>query len=141
MARLDPVQQHFAECHPREEGVSKGVYRRTIRAKALDTLRGLLPAATVANVGIFGTGQAYEALLLRMRANPLAEARAYADMMLEELRRVIPAFLRRVDLEDRGVRWSRYLAETGAAVRAVAGDLLGAEAPEPQPEGRLGEAP
>ena len=40
----------------------------TIRAKALDTLRGLLPAATASNVGIYGTGQAYEQLLLRMRA-------------------------------------------------------------------------
>jgi thymidylate synthase ThyX len=44
------------------------VHRAAIRAKALDTLRGMLPAATQSNVGIFGTGQAYEALLLRMRA-------------------------------------------------------------------------
>ena len=44
----------------------------TIRARALDSLRGLLPAATRSNVGIFGTGQGYEALLLRMRAHPLA---------------------------------------------------------------------
>ena len=56
------------------------VYRAAIRAKALDTLRGLLPAATQSNVGIYGTGQAYEALLLRMRAHPLAEVRATADL-------------------------------------------------------------
>ena len=52
---------------------SEGVHRAAIRAKALDTLRGMLPAATQSNVGIYGTGQAYEALLLRMRAHPLAE--------------------------------------------------------------------
>ncbi len=46
-----------------------------IRAKALDTLRGLLPAATTSNVGLYGTGQAYEALILRMRAHPLEEVR------------------------------------------------------------------
>ena len=46
-----------------------------IRAKALDTLRGMLPAATQSNLGIYGTGQAFEALLLRLRASPLAEAR------------------------------------------------------------------
>ena len=51
------------------------VYRMTIRAKALDSLRGLLPAATRSNVGIFGTAQGYEALLLRMRAHPLREVR------------------------------------------------------------------
>ena len=54
---------------------SDGVHRAAIRAKALDTLRGLLPAATQSNVGIFGTGQAFEALLLRMRAHPLEEVR------------------------------------------------------------------
>ena len=42
------------------------------------------------------------------RASALAEVRQYADWMLQELREVIPAFLRRVDREDRGVRWSRY---------------------------------
>ena len=66
---------------------SEGVWTRTLRAKALDTVRGLLPAATKSNVGLYGTGQAYEALLLRMRAHPLAEVRACADQILRELRR------------------------------------------------------
>lgn len=131
---LEPMQAHFRKRYPREEGVSAGVYKRTIRAKALDALRGLLPAATLANVGIFGTGQAYEALLLRMRANPLLEVRAYAEMMLEELRRVIPAFLSRVDVPHRGVRWSRYLQETREEIERVAEELLAEERPESQPE-------
>ena len=37
---------------------------------------------------------------------------SYAAMMLEELRKVIPSFLARVDRDDRGVAWSAYLAET-----------------------------
>ena len=77
----------------------------------------------------YATGQAYEALLLRLRASALPEARSYADLLLEELRKVIPAFLHRVDREDRGVAWSRYLAETAAetakVVEAVLGDAAG----------------
>src|SRR5487761_1931331 len=46
------------------------VYRQAIRAKALDAVRGLLPAAALSNLGIYASGQAYEALLLRMRAHP-----------------------------------------------------------------------
>ena len=61
------------------------MYRSAVRAKTLDTLRGLLPAATTSNVGLFGTGQAYEALLLRMFAHPLEEVRAHAQLMLGEL--------------------------------------------------------
>jgi thymidylate synthase ThyX len=120
-----PRMRAFWEArHPRGAGESEGVYRATIRAKALDTLRGLLPAATTSNVGIYGSGQGYEQLLLRMRAHPLAEVRTCADLMLAELRKVIPAFLRRVDLPDRGAAWSAYLAETRGATRAVAEAVL-----------------
>jgi thymidylate synthase ThyX len=51
-------------------------------------------------------------MLLRMRAHPLAEVRGYADLMLVELRKVIPSFLKRVDLPDRGVAWTEYLRDT-----------------------------
>jgi thymidylate synthase ThyX len=131
---LEPMQEHFRRRHPQQAGDSEVVYRNTIRAKALDTLRGLLPAATRSNVGLYGTGQAYEALLLRLRASPLAEARACGDRMLTELRKVIPAFLRRVDAPDRGAAWSDYLAATREAVAETAARLLGEAAPEPRPE-------
>ena len=131
---LEPMQEHFRRRHPRQPSDAEAVYRNTIRAKALDTLRGLLPAATRSNVGLYGTGQAYEALLLRLRASPLAEARACADLMLTELRKVIPAFLRRVDTADRGGAWSDYLAATGAAAASAAARALGPLAPEPRPE-------
>jgi thymidylate synthase ThyX len=106
------MQEWFKDRYPKEPDDSDFVYRQSIAAKAFDALRGILPAASLSNVGIYGTGQAYEQLLLRMRAHPLPEARSYADLMLTELRKVIPSFLRRVDLPDRGVAWSEYLAET-----------------------------
>ncbi len=113
---LPRLQDHFREVHPKSEADSDFVYRQAIRAKAFDALRGILPAAALSNVGIYGTGQAYEMLLLRMRAHPLPEARAYADLMLTELRKVIPSFLKRVDLEDRGVAWSTYLETNQSAM-------------------------
>jgi thymidylate synthase ThyX len=132
---FDSMQDHFGKKYLRREGVSVAVHKRTLRAKALDAVRGLLPAATLANVGIYGTGQAYEALLLRMRANPLREVQACADSMLSELRKVIPAFLRRVDLPDRGGRWSRYLQESRDDVERVVRQALGREVVvEAQPE-------
>jgi thymidylate synthase ThyX len=59
-------------------------------------------------------------MLLRMRAHQLAEVREYADLMLVELRKVIPAFLKRVDLPDRGVEWSHYLEDTRERTQEVA---------------------
>ena len=79
---IPAMQEHFERRYPKAPEDSDGVHRAAIRAKALDTLRGMLPAATQSNVGIYGTGQSYEQLLLRMRAHPLPEARHYAEMML-----------------------------------------------------------
>ena len=93
----------------------------------------MLPAATLSNVGIYGTGQAFEALLLRMRSHPLPEARAYAALMLDELRKVIPSFLTRVDRPDRGVEWSAYLEETRSATEAVVERMFRDDAAEPRP--------
>jgi thymidylate synthase ThyX len=124
---LPILRTHFTERFPRDAETSEAAYRGSIRAKALDTLRGLLPAATTSNVGIYGTGQAYENLLLRMRAHALQEVCAYADLMLVELRKVIPAFLRRVDLPERGVAWSSYLEATRRATERVSAELLADE--------------
>lgn len=112
---------------PRDPSDPPMVYNSTIRAKACDAARGLLPAATLSNVGIYATGQAYEMALVRMAAHPLAEVRDYGDMMLGELRKVIPSFLTRVDKPDRGRRWSEYLAEVAERLDAH-GAMLGTEA-------------
>ena len=69
-------QDFFRDQFPKDPDDSDFVYRQAIRAKAFDALRGILPAASLSNVGIYGTGQGYEQLLLRMRAHPLPEARA-----------------------------------------------------------------
>ena len=131
---IKPMQAYYRARHPKDPSDSEGVYKAAIRAKALDTLRGLLPAATQSNVGIYGSGQAYEALLLQMRAHPLAEAREYASAMLGELRKVIPAFLTRVDRADRGERWREYLAATQTSIRQVSDTVLEQIQPAPRDE-------
>ena len=83
---IPAMEAHFRAKYPKSADDSDAVYRSVIRAKALDTLRGLLPAATTSNVGLFGTGQAFEALLLRMFAHPLEEVRDCGRAMLTELR-------------------------------------------------------
>jgi len=130
-----PVLADWArERWPKEAGDSDFVYKQTIKAKACDAARGALPAATLSNVGIYGTGQAYEALLLRMRAHPLPEARDYATLMLGELRKVIPSFLSRVDRPDRGGAWSDYLSGTAQATAEVVERLFPSTEPAPVDE-------
>jgi thymidylate synthase ThyX len=133
---IPAMEAHFRAKYPKSPDDSDAVYRSVIRAKALDTLRGLLPAATTSNVGLFGTGQAFEALLLRMFAHPLEEVRDCAQEILAELRQIMPAFLARVDQPDRGGRWIEYFADTRREFEHVALPFVDGD-PEPRDEVHL----
>jgi thymidylate synthase ThyX len=100
---------------PRADEEATGAYERAIKAKTLDLLRGLLPAASLSHMGIYATGQTYEQLILHLLGHPLPEARRYGTMLLEELQKVIPSFLTRVERPDRGGRWIEYLASRARA--------------------------
>ena len=126
------LSQFYEDLYPRDPKDSEMVWRSSIRARVCDDLRGLLPAATLSNVGIFATAQAYEALLLRMRAHRLAEVRDYGGLLLEELRKVIPAFLKRVDLPERGVQWSEYFSKIDRQMESLAATLDASVPPRPE---------
>ena len=136
-AAVEPTVAAFAERFPRSPQDPDRVYNATIRAKALDALRGMLPASTVSNLGVYAAGQAYEMMLFRLLASPLAEAQTVGGMILDELRKVIPAFLVRVDQPNRGGEWIEYLRSTREGMRSLAGELLEGEEPEPAPPVRL----
>jgi thymidylate synthase ThyX len=128
---LPELQSFLVRRLAKPAGTSDVAYRQSIRARALDGLRGLLPTGSLSNVGIYGSGQSFERLLLRMRVHPLPEARLYAEMILTELRKVIPSFLSRVDRPERGGAWSSYLARCDEATEAVVSRLWLVEVPHP----------
>lgn len=132
-ALLPVLQDWYARLSPKPRSGSELAYRRALRAKAFDAIRGVLPAAATANIGVYGSGQAFEALLLRMRADPLSEARAYGELMLGELRKVIPSWVRRVDVADRGGAWVEYRRKVRDDMADLAQALLGTTDPSEQP--------
>ena len=107
---LTAVEEWAEERWPRGEE-PEAAWRRSIRAKAFDLLRGLLPAATLSHVGIYASGQAYEQLIMRLLSSPLPEARNYGGMILDELKQVMPSFVSRVERPDRGGEWVSYLEQ------------------------------
>jgi len=135
---LRQVETWAADRWPRGDGEPEGPWQRSIRAKALDLLRGLLPAATLSHVGIYASGQAYEQMLLRLMASPLPEAREYGGMILRELQQVMPSFVSRVDRPDRGGEWVRFLESrreaTESWVSRLGLDRRGAGAATPSVE-------
>lgn len=105
---IEPVLAFIRSQTPRDQATSERAYASATRAKAFDLLRGLLPMATLTNVGLFGNGRAFEYLLTRLYATPLAELHSIADAMQTALDALIPSFVKRAKTE-RGRAYQHYL--------------------------------
>lgn len=68
-----------------------------LEKKAFDTLRGLLPMATLGQVAFRGNAQAFEYLMNRTMRHPLGELRWIAEAMKKELDKEIPSLFLRLN--------------------------------------------
>jgi thymidylate synthase ThyX len=73
---LAPVRAVIQAENPRKEGESDAAWDRRIRSKYIDVCRFLLPAASLANVGMTINARALEHAIQKMLSHPLAEVRA-----------------------------------------------------------------
>jgi thymidylate synthase ThyX len=120
-ASLPLVIEWADQAFPAPDGEPSAAHRRAITAKALDLLRGLLPASSLSHMGIYASGQTYEQLILHLLAHPLPEARQQGRWILDAVKGVMPSFVARVERPDRGGEWVNYLeARERAAERWVA---------------------
>ncbi len=94
---IPPLTSKIEGGFPKDPAISKGAYVAALRAKVLDCLRGLLPASTLTNMGVFGNGRFFESLLQRMGLHNLVEMQEIAKKARTELNKVIPSFIRRSD--------------------------------------------
>lgn len=122
-ASLPRVRAWVGETYPARDGDSPVAHERACAAKALDLVRGLLPAASLSHMGIFATGQTYEQLILHLLGHPLPEAQECGRMVLEAVQGVMPSFVSRVERPERGGEWVSYLQRRTAAGRSWAARL------------------
>jgi thymidylate synthase ThyX len=126
---IEPATQAIRERFPIEPGETERAWKSATRAKALDLLRGLLPAGTLTNLGLYGNGRAFEYLITKMSAHELPECRRLAVELHRELGQVIPSFVKRA-LDDRyGVPAAEHLVRirtrTGLLAQGDAGQAHG----------------
>ncbi len=94
------------------------IYRGSTKAKALDILRGLLPASTLTNVGITGNGRAFEYLLTILAASDLDEERELASKIKKELDTTIKSFVSRSD-DKYGKAFQKYLKQIKKTSKSI----------------------
>src|SRR4030081_3261762 len=103
-AAMDEIFGVYAAALPRVtawvdgefEGDPSPARTRAVQAKALDLLRGVLPASSLSHMGVYASGQSYAQLILHLLAHPLPEARTYCQGILEAVQAVMPSFVARV---------------------------------------------
>lgn len=118
---VQKLTDHVRSNSTEPEESRDGAWKAATRAQACDAARALLPVATKSTVGIFGSGQALESLIMHLQSDELAESRETGDAILEEARKVVPTFLERADRPDRGGAWVAYRAQTRAKVNELVG--------------------
>ncbi len=95
------------------------IYNGSTKAKALDILRGLLPASTLTNVGITGNGRAFEYLLTILFSSSLKEERDLATKIKRELDTTIKSFVQRSN-DKYGKILQKYFQETKTSAAKLA---------------------
>lgn len=118
------VSDFVMELEPKDEKTSDRAYKSTIRAKTCDILRGMLPASTLTNMGVFGDGRAFEYLITRMYADDLTEMNDLAGMMQQELGKVIPSFVKRAN-NKYGISMQDYYKKVRKEMEEIAKNYTG----------------
>lgn len=94
---IAPTTELMEKKFPKDPESSKAAYTAALRAKALDCLRGLLPAGTLTNMGVYGNGRFWEYLLHKLQCENLTEMQEIGKNAFEELSKIIPSFVRRAE--------------------------------------------
>ncbi len=94
---IPPLTEVMEKIFPRDPAISDVAYTAALRAKVLDCLRGLLPASTLTNMGVYGNGRFFENLIQKLNCNNLAELQDIGKKSFQELNKAIPSFIRRAE--------------------------------------------
>ena len=117
---IPPLTEMLAQKTPRAHDVSKVAYTAALRAKVLDCLRGLLPAGALTNLGVYGNGRFFEALIQKLHVSTLTEMKEIGKSTFEALNLVIPSFVRRADASHRHFEaFAKYHTECSLASRQL----------------------
>ena len=109
MASLEPVKAVIAAQVLRREDEKESAYDRRIRSRYVDVCRFILPAASLANVGMTANGRVLESAIRKWLSSPLAEIRAIGETVKQVAQAELPTLVKYAEKVD-------YLADTSRAL-------------------------
>jgi thymidylate synthase ThyX len=115
-ASLEPVRAVVQNSSPLRENETAEAWDRRIRSQYVDVCRFLLPAASLANVGMTANGRVLESAIRKWSSSPLAEVREIGLSVKLAARGEIPTLVKYAEPVP-------YVLETSAEMEAIAREL------------------
>jgi thymidylate synthase ThyX len=94
---LEPVRSLVLEQFPRRENEKEAAWDRRIRSKYVDVCRFLLPAASLANVGMTANARVLENMIRKMLSHELMEVREIGEKVKEVAKAETPTLVKYAD--------------------------------------------
>ncbi len=91
---IPKVTEKLEAKYPKQEGQTQAAYESVIRARALDLVRGLLPASTLTSLGLTANARTLAAGISKLGASKHEEVRGIARQMRKEGASVVPTLLK-----------------------------------------------
>ena len=109
---LEPVRRLVLERFPRRENEKEEAWDRRVRSKYVDVCRFLLPAASLANVGMTANARVLENTIRKMLSHELGEVRQIGERVKEVALGETPTLVKYADAVP-------YLMETSKEIGAL----------------------
>ena len=110
---LAPVRSLVMDRTPRRENESDDALDRRVRSQYVDVCRFLLPAASLANVGVTANARTLENMIRKMLSHPLEEVRQIGAQVKLTAQGEVPTLVKYADVVP-------YLVETGTELSSLA---------------------
>jgi thymidylate synthase ThyX len=91
---LGPVRKLAEKQNPRKDNENDEAWDRRIRSRYVDACRFLLPAASLANLGMTANARVLEHAISKMLSHPLAEVRQIGDQIKQVARNEAPTLVK-----------------------------------------------
>jgi thymidylate synthase ThyX len=111
------VRQVIADQNPRQVDESEAAWERRIRADYIDVCRFLLPAASLANVGVTINARSLEYAIAKMLSHPLMEVNAIGQEIKTVAQQEVPTLVKYADE-------SSYLIESRQVFTSLASRIV-----------------
>ncbi|MEI6289102.1 MAG: FAD-dependent thymidylate synthase [Chloroflexota bacterium] len=116
---LIPLKKLVETRSPRRESETDDAWDRRIRSQYVDVCRFLLPAASLANVGVTANGRVLENAIRKWTSSPLAEVREIGETVKAAAKNEIPTLLKYAEPIPYLVETSRELEEMSLGLTAI----------------------